>query len=136
MNTALISGTAVAIALFAGIPAHAMGDIDDISGDLPPKPKVFVQADAVCDDEPGITYSISTHNAPANTSGLEMQWMDENGAVGQNIAQASTVPSGEGVFQVRALLHTTTTFYASDWQEVVVDCAIDFPLTGTPDFTG
>ena len=79
---------------------------------------------------------ITTHHSPDNATGIEMQWMDDNGATSQNLAEQDTVPSGEGVFDVRALLHTTTEFYASNWQEVVVECDTDLPLRGTPDFTG
>lgn len=146
------SGAAIALALAVGFAAPAVAlpaggsvlaasgsahyAIDDLDGDLPPTPSVTVTADASCGLSAGITYAISTHNAPATATGVEMQWMDENGATGQSIGEEGTVPSGEGVFDVRALLHTTTGFYASDWQEVVVDCDNDLPLRANPDFTG
>lgn len=152
MNTAHHSlAAAIAIALGLAVPSvgaqaiatpsantasNVRADIDDLDGDLEPDPKVFIDAASSCKGAFGIAYSITTHHAPANTTGVEMQWMDENGATSQSLAQQATVPSGEGVFEVRALLHTTTGFYASDWQQVVVDCAPDLPLRATPDFTG
>ncbi len=147
MNATLTSATALALTLFAGIPAAFLAapaaaaptvhtDIDDLDGDLEPDPKVFIDAAATCDPVAGITYVITTHHSPDNATGIEMQWMDDNGATSQNLAEQDTVPSGEGVFDVRALLHTTTEFYASNWQEVVVECDTDLPLRGTPDFTG
>ena len=113
-----------------------LADVLDLDGDLEPDPKVFIDAAATCDPVAGITYVITTHHSPDNATGIEMQWMDDNGATSQNLAEQDTVPSGEGVFDVRALLHTTTEFYASNWQEVVVECDTDLPLRGTPDFTG
>ncbi|QPE04509.1 hypothetical protein IT882_15490 [Microbacterium schleiferi] len=146
------SGAALAVALIAGVAAPAVAvpaeaaaltasgsarhAIDDLDGDLAPKPKVTVTADASCGTAAGIAYVITTHNAPVTATGVEFQWMDENGATSQSLAQTGTVPSGEGLFDVRALLHTTTGFYASDWQEVVIDCDNDLPLRANPDFTG
>ncbi|MDZ8200742.1 hypothetical protein RZO50_04420 [Microbacterium sp. SSW1-59] len=150
MNATLTSATALALTLVAGLPATLLAapaaaapttatahtDIDDFDGDLEPDPKVFIEASATCEPGAGITYAITTHHSPDNATGIEMQWMDENGATAQNLAEHDTVPSGEGVFDVRALLHTTTGFYASDWHQVIVDCDTDLPLLGTPDFTG
>ena len=144
MSFSLSLATALAIAATtaAGPAVPGPGDLD---GDLPPKPKVHVAAEAVCDPTRGISYEITTQHAPDTMTGLEMQWMDKNGATSQSIGQSSTVPSGEGTFDVRALMHTTTTFYASEWQEVVVDCTTDdgprrvnpdAPRRVNPTFTG
>lgn len=133
MSVTLNAAAVLAIALFPGNPHTGPGDL---SGDLPPKPAVSVAAAGVCAPSSAIAYEITTHNAPVNTTGVEMQWMDENGATSQSIGKQGTVPSGDGVFEVRALMHTTTDLYASSWQQVVVDCGTDLPLRGTPDFTG
>ena len=134
MSLTLSVGAALAIAAFTagpGVPGPG-----DLSGDLPPKPKVAVAAAAVCDPSRGISYEITTQHAPDNMTGLEMQWKDKNGATSQSLGQSGTVPSGEGVFDVRALMHTTKGFYASGWQEVVVDCSVDRPRRDHPTFTG
>ncbi|MEV8273574.1 hypothetical protein [Microbacterium sp. NPDC077184] len=150
MNTTFLSGTLLTLAFVAALPAAAVAaptviapgastvpsDIDDLDGDLAPDPKVVIDVAATCEPGAGIAYSITIQHEPENATGVEMQWMDEGGATGQSIGAEATVPSGEGVFDVRALLHTTTGFIASEWQDVVVDCAADLPLRGTPDFTG
>jgi hypothetical protein len=97
------------------------------------EPKVGIDAHPRCDAEPGFSYTIHVAHPPKGDLTYEAQWRRVGGALHSVEGAGGSIASGEGDFQVRAVVHTTgTTFYRSAFVDVTVDCP-DEPGTTDPD---
>jgi hypothetical protein len=111
------------------------------------EPTVTIDVEPRCAPQPGVAYEISVDSPPPGALAYKAQWREPGGQVQTVDGQSGSIPTGEGEFEIRGVLHYQGPgFYPTDFVEVAVDCpgdpgagdgrSDDPPLVGTPNFTG
>jgi len=117
-------------------------DLTQVETEPPaPEPTVTLEVAPHCAPEPGLTYAIEVVSPPQGALAYKAQWRGDDGVVHTVAGQSGTIATGEGAFEIRGMLHHQGPgFYATDFVDVVIDCADDtpddLPRPGTPNFTG
>ena len=120
---------------------------DDLKQPEGAEPTVTIGVEPRCVPQPGIAYEISVDSPPPGALAYKAQWREPGGQVQTVDGQSGVLPTGEGDFEIRGVLHYQGPgFYPTDFVEVAVDCPDDPggggdryddpPLVGTPNFTG
>lgn len=108
----------------------------------PPEPTVTIDAHGVCDPHAGIDYAIAVQNPPDGAIAYKAQWRVPDGQVQTVDGQSGVIPTGEGHFEIRGVLHYQGPgFYPTEFTDVTVDCDDDYPggdrpIIVRPNFTG
>lgn len=138
-----------------GVPFHQFGwtDVTVFCPGLKQpeggEPHVTIDVEPYCEPQPGIAYEIHVESPPQGALAYKAQWREPGGPVQTVDGQTGTIPTGEGDFEIRGVLHYQGPgFYPTDFVEVTVDCPdgggggggenppSDLPLPGLPNFTG
>jgi hypothetical protein len=114
----------------------------------PDDPVVTIDVQPRCEPHAGIAYEIEVESPPQGALAYKAQWREQGGQVHTVDGQQGVIPTGEGYFEIRGVLHYQGPgFYATEFVGVTVDCADDpggggsfppddAPRPGTPTFTG
>lgn len=136
-GTFQVRGTIV----FNGHPVWRI-DWTDVTVDCDtPEPQVTIDVTPHCVPEAGVAYEIDVVSPPEGAVAYKAQWRGTDGDVHTVDGQSGTIPTGEGAFEIRGVLHYQGPgFYATDFVDVAIDCTDDTPddapLPGVPNFTG
>lgn len=118
---------------------------DDLKQPEGGEPTVTIDVEPRCAPQPGVAYEIFVDSPPPGALAYNAQWREPAGQVQTVDGQSGVLPTGEGDFEIRGVLHHQGPgFYPTDFVEVAVDCpdpgdggrSDDPPLVGTPNFTG
>lgn len=130
-----------AVVLLNGRPILRTGWTDVTVDCEDPEPTVTIDVSPHCEPDAGLSYAIEVDSPPEGNIAFKAQWRGEDGQIHTVDGQSGTIATGEGVFEIRGVLHYQGPgFYATEFTEVVITCddgePVDPPLTGTPNFTG
>jgi hypothetical protein len=133
-----------------GVGMHPAGGLVAVTAWVPvtvecERPNVTIDVLPTCDPD-GLHYEIDVDHAPAGPVAYKAQWRALGGGVHVVDGQTGEIPTGEGAFEIRGVLHDQGPgMHVSEWVRAVVGCP-DQPVDprdpdddirpGVPTFTG